>query len=53
MRPCAEEEEEIDYVQLLNRVLPDDIRVTAWAPVQPDFRFGRSAQRWHSSEPPA
>jgi hypothetical protein len=28
---------EIDYVQLLNRLLPDDIRVTAWAPVEINF----------------
>ncbi|CAI5495227.1 unnamed protein product [Closterium sp. Naga37s-1] len=28
---------EIDYVASLNRALPDDIRVLAWAPASPDF----------------
>ena len=28
---------EIDYVTLLNRVLPREVRVLAWAPVSPDF----------------
>uniref|UniRef100_A0A7S4GGL5 tRNA pseudouridine synthase n=1 Tax=Eutreptiella gymnastica TaxID=73025 RepID=A0A7S4GGL5_9EUGL len=28
---------ELDYVQMLNRVLPFDIRVLAWAPVDADF----------------
>ncbi|KAK1315461.1 hypothetical protein QJS10_CPA06g00549 [Acorus calamus] len=30
-------EEEIDYVRVLNRVLPDDIRVMGWCPVPFDF----------------
>eukprot|EP00128_Syssomonas_multiformis_P014663 Colp12_sorted_trinity150504_noHs@22576 len=30
-------EEEIDYVGILNRILPDTIRVLAWAPVPEDF----------------
>lgn len=28
---------EIDYVRVLNRVLPKDIRVTGWCPVPIDF----------------
>ncbi|CAI7878175.1 unnamed protein product, partial [Closterium sp. NIES-54] len=28
---------EIDYVASLNRALPDDIRVLAWAPASPEF----------------
>ena len=28
---------EIPYMHILNNVLPDDIRVLAWAPVGPDF----------------
>lgn len=31
------EEEELRYTHMLNRVLPPDIRVLAWAPVEPDF----------------
>lgn len=29
--------QELDYVFLLNRVLPRDIRVVAWSPVDLDF----------------
>ncbi|CAG8650627.1 20789_t:CDS:2 [Cetraspora pellucida] len=29
--------EEIPYIETLNRLLPDDIRIIAWAPVNPDF----------------
>lgn len=29
--------EEIDYVQILNKVLPDDIRVMGWSPAPVDF----------------
>lgn len=29
--------EEIDYVKVLNRALPKDIRVIAWCPAPPDF----------------
>ncbi|XP_045106775.1 tRNA pseudouridine(38/39) synthase-like [Portunus trituberculatus] len=32
-----EEEEEINYVQLLNRVLPQEIRILAWCPVPSEF----------------
>lgn len=28
---------EIDYVRVLNRVLPKDIRVIGWCPVPADF----------------
>lgn len=31
------EEQEINYVHVLNRLLPEDIRVIAWAPVARDF----------------
>ncbi|NWH68432.1 PUS3 synthase, partial [Geococcyx californianus] len=31
------ESEELRYTHILNRVLPPDIRVLAWAPVEPDF----------------
>ncbi|XP_069737997.1 tRNA pseudouridine(38/39) synthase-like isoform X1 [Phaenicophaeus curvirostris] len=31
------EGEELRYTHILNRVLPPDIRVLAWAPVEPDF----------------
>ncbi|XP_010019152.1 PREDICTED: tRNA pseudouridine(38/39) synthase, partial [Nestor notabilis] len=30
-------EEELRYTHILNRVLPPDIRVLAWAPVEPEF----------------
>ncbi|KAJ3673354.1 hypothetical protein LUZ60_006728 [Juncus effusus] len=33
----SEEKPEIDYVKVLNRVLPSDIRVTGWSPVRTDF----------------
>ena len=29
--------DEVDYVGTINRALPDDIRVVAWAPVAPQF----------------
>ncbi|NXW59985.1 PUS3 synthase, partial [Eurystomus gularis] len=32
-----EEEEELRYTHILNRVLPPDIRALAWAPVEPGF----------------
>ncbi|VDP68869.1 unnamed protein product [Echinostoma caproni] len=37
---CSERQipsNELDYVFLLNKVLPPDIRVIAWSPVEPDF----------------
>eukprot|EP01062_Namystynia_karyoxenos_P024079 TRINITY_DN19348_c0_g3_i1.p1 TRINITY_DN19348_c0_g3~~TRINITY_DN19348_c0_g3_i1.p1 ORF type:complete len:540 (+),score=128.43 TRINITY_DN19348_c0_g3_i1:72-1622(+) len=38
--------DEYDYVNMLNRVLPDDIRVSAWAPVPESFsaRFSCSGR---------
>ncbi|KAG0610166.1 hypothetical protein M758_7G043000 [Ceratodon purpureus] len=33
----ASEEDEFDYVGILNRALPDDIRVLGWCPVPPGF----------------
>lgn len=35
--PTDNEKPEIDFAGILNRILPDEIRVLAWAPVQPDF----------------
>lgn len=35
--PGGKEEKELNYVHVLNRVLPPDIRVLAWAPVDPSF----------------
>ncbi|KAI8520930.1 tRNA pseudouridine synthase 3 [Branchiostoma belcheri] len=36
---------EIKYVYILNKVLPPDIRVLAWAPVDPDFSARFSCQQ--------
>ncbi|KAI4346563.1 hypothetical protein L6164_007449 [Bauhinia variegata] len=33
----AKHEDEIDYVKVVNRVLPDDIRILGWCPVPVDF----------------
>jgi tRNA pseudouridine38/39 synthase len=30
--------EEINYVYVLNKILPDEIRVLAWTAVAPDFK---------------
>lgn len=35
--PQTQTEGEIDYVNVLNRVLPNDIRILGWAPVSTDF----------------
>lgn len=37
--------EEIDYIDKLNRLLPPDIRITAWTPVVPEFNARFSAKR--------
>ncbi|KAI8872830.1 tRNA pseudouridine synthase [Ramicandelaber brevisporus] len=39
---------ELPYVKMLNKALPETIRVIAWAPVAPDFdaRFDCSARRY-------
>nr|XP_004665518.1 tRNA pseudouridine(38/39) synthase [Jaculus jaculus] len=41
--------EEIRYTHILNRVLPPDIRVLAWAPVEPSFsaRFSCLERTYH------
>ena len=31
-------EEELNYVHVINKLLPDEIRVLAWAPVALDFK---------------
>jgi tRNA pseudouridine38/39 synthase len=33
----SESSKEIEYVSVLNRVLPSDIRILGWAPVTGDF----------------
>ncbi|KAJ3161316.1 tRNA pseudouridine synthase 3 [Geranomyces michiganensis] len=45
---AADETSEIDYVGVLNRLLPADIRVLAWSPVLSTFdaRFGCSSRRY-------
>jgi hypothetical protein len=35
--PLPGPSEELDYPSIVNRVLPDDIQVTGWAPAEPDF----------------
>ena len=42
------EREELDYVNMLNRLLPDDIRVVAWSAVPADFnaRFSCAYRRY-------
>ncbi|NXS14310.1 PUS3 synthase, partial [Neodrepanis coruscans] len=37
-------QEELRYTHILNRVLPPDIRVLAWAPVEPEFSARFSCQ---------
>lgn len=44
--PCALEQE-LDYPRLLNRQLPDDIRVLGWAPVEEGFSARFSCERRH------
>ncbi|CAN1268064.1 tRNA pseudouridine(38/39) synthase [Linum perenne] len=42
----AEEQNELDYVRVLNRALPKDIRIVGWCPVPTDFhaRFSCSGR---------
>ncbi|ORZ36364.1 pseudouridine synthase [Catenaria anguillulae PL171] len=42
------DKEELPYLAMLNRCLPDHIRVLAWAPVEPDFsaRFSCGARTY-------
>ncbi|KAJ3144649.1 tRNA pseudouridine synthase 3 [Geranomyces variabilis] len=44
----GDDSSEIDYVSVLNRLLPADIRVLAWSPVAPTFdaRFGCTSRRY-------
>ncbi|XP_077998522.1 tRNA pseudouridine(38/39) synthase-like [Glandiceps talaboti] len=39
---------EINYMKILNNVLPDEIRIVAWTPVKPDFdaRFSASSRTY-------
>eukprot|EP00808_Paulinella_micropora_P002904 g44025.t1 len=41
-------DDELDYPKILNAVLPKSIRVTAWAPVKPDFsaRFSSNTRMY-------
>ncbi|CAL8092130.1 unnamed protein product [Calicophoron daubneyi] len=41
-------DEELDYVFMLNKALPSDIRILAWSPVSPDFnaRFSCSQRSY-------
>lgn len=45
-RPCASRE--LDYAVILNRILPEEIRVVAWAPVTDGFnaRFSSSSRTY-------
>ncbi len=45
--PATRESEEIDYPRVLNRFLPEDIRVTGWAPVGEDFDARYSCRGRH------
>ena len=38
---------EIRYVHILNKVLPSEIRVLAWAPVDTDFSARWEKKTWH------
>ncbi|ORX48921.1 pseudouridine synthase, partial [Piromyces finnis] len=42
-------EQEMDYVNMLNRILPADIRILAWSPIKPSFnaRYGCSYRKYH------
>jgi tRNA pseudouridine(38-40) synthase len=35
--PVTDESKEFDYITLINRMLPDDIQVLGWAPMEPTF----------------
>ncbi|KAL1130686.1 hypothetical protein AAG570_011927, partial [Ranatra chinensis] len=37
VRAADEGKSPLDYCKMLNRVLPEDVRVVAWAPVPPEF----------------
>jgi len=42
-------EQEMDYVNILNRILPPDIRILAWSPIKPSFnaRYDCSYRKYH------
>jgi len=42
-------EHEMDYVNMLNRLLPSDIRILAWSPIKSTFnaRYGCSYRKYH------
>ncbi|XP_042873820.1 tRNA pseudouridine(38/39) synthase-like isoform X2 [Penaeus japonicus] len=48
VRSCDDDDDEIDYVQLLNKVLPQEIRMLAWCPVKTGFsaRFDCSKRKY-------
>lgn len=41
--------EELDYITMINRLMPEDIRILGWAPVDPTFdaRFACKARKYH------
>ena len=45
---CSTHEQELDYVRMLNGVLPPTIRIISWQPVSPDFnaRFSCAARTY-------
>ncbi|TPX61463.1 hypothetical protein PhCBS80983_g01046 [Powellomyces hirtus] len=45
---CSETQGELDYIGILNKILPEDIRVLSWSPVEPTFdaRFGCAYRRY-------
>ena len=45
LKVAPAKQEEIDYIDKLNRLLPPDIRITAWTPVAPEFDARFSAKR--------
>lgn len=49
VRRSSNNNNELPYLAMLNRQLPDDIRVWAWAPVPPEFnaRFACQSRTYH------
>ena len=50
IRPLKSDKE-VEYVKTINRMLPPDIRVLAWAPVSKDFNARYAAQQLNVSFP--
>src|SRR5262249_8940365 len=50
---CSDATSELEYPRLINRCLPDDVRVVAWAPVPLGFsaRFDCTARTYHYTLP--